>query len=240
MNLTPGGTLEDHDTKIKAATAGQHSKELRIIEDLLTCCLRGFTRLGAFTPTGDNQLQHAQLLLATRSFNSVRCAHELMQPGYYSQALTLIRSAMEDNLTALDCAECEATLRALLVGEGRLGQGKLTYTEMAKRQGAGVHKAWKNNYGGLSEYAAHARRKSLMVLVDPATHNLRLGSYYDRVLFIATCDSLLLAAIGTADIISKVLSGDAEPWQRECLPKLEAAIKWRQQIKAKVEAQEDV
>jgi len=159
MDSESGESLEDRDAQAKAITREQHSSELRLAEDLLTACLQGFTSLGSFTPTADNRVQHAQLLLATRAFNSVRwCAYDLLQMGYYTQALTLIRSAMEDYLTALDCEKCEATVEAILDGKTELGRGKLTYTEMAKRQSEKFQKAWKHNYGGLSEYAAHAQR----------------------------------------------------------------------------------
>lgn len=240
MNAESSGSLEDHDTQVKKATSQQHGEELARIEDLLTCCLRGFTRLGSFTLSEDNRLGYAHLLLSTRAFNSLYCAFELSQQGYYTQALTLVRSAMEDNLTALDCEECKETLDAVLEGTGKLGKGRPIYDEMAKRQGDEFHKAWKHNYGVLSEYAAHARKNSLKTLVDPDTHTLRLGGLYDRVLFIGSCEALLGAAIGTADILAKVLGANALPWQQECWPKLKAAADWIESVRAKVKAGEDV
>lgn len=240
MGSESGGSLEDRDAQVKQATCEQHSQELRRVEELLTACLRGFTSLGSFTPGQDNRVQHAQLLLVTRSFNSVRCAYDLLRMGYYTQALTLIRSAMEDDLTALDCEKLGATVEAILDGKGAMGKGKLTYTEMAKRQSEKFQTAWKHNYGGLSEYAAHARRKSLRVLVDPETHELRLGGRYDRDLFIGTFDALLSALIRSADLIARVLGQKAPPWQKETYPMLKAAKEWRGMIKSKLEKEEQV
>ena len=84
----------------------------------------------------------------------------MLKHGYYSQTLTLVRSASEDVLTALDCEKDAATLEAILEDTAeRLGKGKLTYTEMAKRQGDKFYKAWEYNYGVLSEYAAQCKEE---------------------------------------------------------------------------------
>ena len=228
-------SLEQIEAEVRNVTAEQHQEEAGLVDDLLTCCLRGFTRLRSFTLADDNRLQFAHLLLATRSFSSVRCSYTLLQQGYYTQALTLIRSAMEDNLTALDCEKFEATVAALLNGQGELGKGKLTYTEMAKRQGSGFYQAWSSNYGVVSEYAAHARRNSLKILVDPTTGDLQLGGRYNKDLFVGACDALLAAASGTADLVARVLGEDAVPWQKETYPKLKAANEWREKIRDEIE-----
>ncbi len=98
MSSKSSRSLEDNDAQVQKATVKQHSEELKLIEDLLTQCRRRFTRLGSFTIGEDNRLGYAQLLLATRGFNSLHCAYELLQLGYYTQAMTLVRSTMEDNL----------------------------------------------------------------------------------------------------------------------------------------------
>lgn len=230
-------SLEEIEAQVRKETAEKHREEIGLVDDLLRCCLRGVSRVGSFTLSAENELQHAQLLLGTRSFNSLRCAFKMLTQGYYSQALTLVRSASEDILTALDCEKNASTLKAVLGGNAeRLGKGKLTYAEMAKRQGDKFYKAWRYNYGVLSEYAAHARKNSLKVLVDPETRTLRLGSHYDRELFIGACHALLAEAIKTADTIAKVLGPKAEPWQRETWPTLKAALGWTQRIGDKVES----
>jgi hypothetical protein len=147
---------------------------------------------------------------------------------------------MEDDLTALDCEKHPATVEAILNGKEELGKGKLRYTEMAKRQGERFWEAWKNNYGQLSEYAAHARYKSVRSMVDLKANILLLGGYYDRELFIGVCDALLSAVIRAADVVARVLGSEAESWQEETYPKLKAAKKWRGNVKAKVEARQDV
>ncbi|MCH8061749.1 MAG: hypothetical protein IH861_04520 [Chloroflexi bacterium] len=231
MTSIRDSSLEEIVAEVINETANRQPGELGLVENLLTCCLRGLSQVGTFTRTTENHLQFALLLLATRSFNSLRCASELLKQGYYIQSLTLVRSASEDNLVALDCENNPATLEALLGNVGRLGKGKLTYTEMAKRQGDDFYNAWKYNYGVLSEYAAHSRENSLKVLIDPETHNLVLASRYDRELFVGVCDALLAAAIGTSDIIAKVLGHEAQRWQSETLPKIKAAHDWRKKIK---------
>ena len=91
----------------------------------------------------------------------------------------------------------------------------------------------------LASTLRNARKNSLKVLVDPETHMLRLGSHYDRELFIGACHALLTEAIKTADTIAKVLGPTAELRQRETWPTLKAAHDWTERIRDKVESGEE-
>lgn len=232
--------LEELEAKVEEFTSDKHGAELKLAKDLLTCYLRGFGRLGSFTRTEDNDLHYAWLLLTTRSFNSLRSAYALLQQGYYDQAIMLIRSVQEDWLLAADCKNNPETLRVFFRRDSQLGKGQFTYTEMARRISQEFYeKTWKYNYGSLSTIA-HARERSLRILVDPDTKNLRLGSHYDRTLFIGTCQTLLRSAMLMLDFLAKVLGTDALPWKKETLPKWEAASEWCKTVEDKVNANEDV
>jgi len=240
MKSEPDNSLEERDAEVRSLTSEQHSVELRLAEDLLTCCLRGFGHLGSFTRTEDNDPQYAWLLLTTRSFNSLRSAYALLQQGYYDQAIMLIQAVNEDSLIATDLEKNPETIQALLYANGELGKGKLTYTEMAKRVSNEFYeKTWKYNYGSLSTIA-HARERALRILVDPDTKTLRLGGRYDRILFIGVCHALLRSAIIMLDFLAKVLGNNAESWQKETWPKMKVSGDWCAALEAKVKAGEDV
>jgi len=240
MRTELDNSLEEREAKANKLTSEQHNVELKLAEDLLTCYLRGFKFLGSFTRTEDNDLQYAWLLLTTRSFNSLRSAYVLLQQGYYDQAIMLIRPVEEDYLIATDAEKNLETLQALLYGEGQLGKGKLTYTEMAKRVSKEFYEnTWKYNYGSLSTIA-HARKRALRILVDPDTQTLRVGSHYDRTLFIGVCHAALRSAILMLDFLAKVLGDNAEPWQKETYPRMKAAGDWNDRLEAKVKQGEDV
>ena len=237
MEPVPEQDLDGHEKSMRAAIAEAHPAELQLVSSLVECILRGFLTMGTFTKSPSNRLQLGWLLLATRSFNSLRSAWLLLAGGYYSQALLLVRSAMEDNLTALDCEGHPETLASLLDAKGELGRGQLRFTAMADRVSATFSAEWRYNYGKLSDYAAHARHNSVRYLIDPDTQVLRLGAYYDRDLVDGTVDALLYAGIGTADLVAKILGDRAEPWQIECFDALLKAKNWRDATKRELDAE---
>ena len=96
-----------------------------------------------------------------------------------------------------------------------------------------------HNYGSLSTIA-HPRERALRILVDPDTKNLRLGSSYDRTLFIGVCHALLRSAMIMLDFLAKVLGTKALPWQKETYPKMEAASEWCKTIEDEVNTRKDV
>ena len=97
-------SLEGYELKVKNTTITDKKAERDIIENLLNQYLAGFRVLGEFKAGEVQRLELAWLLLVVRGFKSLRCAYDLLQKGYYSQAVILIRAAEEDYLT---CRHCE-------------------------------------------------------------------------------------------------------------------------------------
>jgi hypothetical protein len=242
MQLEPGPPLDEVEEQVRAATAKYHSSELGLLENLLNCYISGITRIGTFTRTENNRLQQVHLFLTIRSFNSLRWAYHLLKSGYYSQAAMLVRSAYEDWLVCKDSEKCAFTVDALLTGVPKLGEGKLTYTEMARRVDPGYENVWKNDYGSLSEYGSHPRMRAVAILIDPGTKTLRFGGHYDRVLFVATCDVLLnILILMITEFLPKLLGRERyQPWVAQTDPFIRQAMTWRAEIKRRVEAGEDV
>lgn len=214
-------SLEEREIQIKATTAARHREEINLVEKLLTRYLAGFRKIDKFIISKDNELEYAWLLLTTRSFNSLRCAFDLLQKGYYSQAMMLIRSVFEDWLTAKDCEKHRKTLDAFIEGENELGKGEFHYSDMAKRLSPKFPETWKTIYGSLSTIA-HARKPALEIMINENTKDLRLGSHYDDKLFLATYQVLLAAASIIAELIYKILGNNATEWWEETLPTAQA------------------
>lgn len=215
-------SFQKTEAQVKAITAAKHMKEIKLVEKLINHYLAGFRALGKFTLNEDNELEYAWLLLTTRSFNSLRCAYDLLLKGYYSQAVMLICSVFEDWLIAKDCEKNQKTLDALLRGDDVFWKQEFHYSEMAKRQSEKFPEIWRGIYGTLSTIA-HARQRALMILVDPETRELRLGSHYDNDLFLATYQSLLTAASIIPELLYKLLGDHATQWWTETLPTLQVA-----------------
>ena len=155
--------------------------------------------------------------------NSLKASMVLLRRGYYQQPLALVRMVWEDNLTALDATSHEETLSAFIEGTPPLGKGDLTFGAMAKRQS--LDKEWKENYGPLSEYAAHTRHQSLHVPVEqtPEGNEVGLGAYYDERLALTVIREVLRASILTLDLMDELTTSAGVEWQGRGLATTNAA-----------------
>ncbi len=209
-----GPSLEQGELQVKETTQNRKRHELALIENLLNCYLGGFRALKEFKIGAISRLELAWLLLVVRGFNSLRCGYDLLQKGYYSQAIMLIRSVEEDYLTCRDCEVSKATMDALLDGKGELGKGKLTFSEMAKRISPEFHKNWKTNYGQLSEIY-HPRQLAIGMVANWEANKLNLGGDYNENHFIATSHALLKSAVGLTEFVIRLLGDRAQLWVEE-------------------------
>lgn len=230
MSLSKWQGLKEKETGITKHISSLHLEELSVIEKLLDAYLTGFERIGGFTRTENNDLEYAWLLLITRSFNSMRCSHVLLERGYYNEALSLLRSVDEDWLIAKDCGRNAPTLEALLNDAGLLGRGNLTFSKMAEREG--IKPLWDTGYGHLSRFA-HPRSLSLKALVYLGTKTLRLGASYDRVLFLYCCEVLIRDALRMTEYMVVLLGSKASAWQEQTWPIVQQATDWLEGLQTK-------
>lgn len=211
-------SLEEIELKVKSTTITHKNAELKIIENLFNQYLSGFRVLHEFKNGGVHKLELAWLLLVVRGFNSLRCAYDLLQKGYYSQAIILIRSADEDYLTCRHCEINQETVDALLVGKSRVNK----FVKMAKDISTEFHENWDINYGKLSEIA-HPRRLAMGMTANWKESKINPGPNYIENHFTATCQALLRTAVGMTEFVIKLLGKDAPPqWQEESLAFQEA------------------
>ena len=105
MTETTEPTLEQDEQTVKEESWQKCEKQLRVVMGLLNSLHDGLIGDGTFTygGGGENDKHSVQLLYLYRSFNSVRCSYELVQLGYYTQAISLLRSALEDLLVCQRC-----------------------------------------------------------------------------------------------------------------------------------------
>ena len=154
-----------------------HGRELEVVDAALDQILQGLDAFAYVKQRPDSRLEDAQMFLAVRSFNSLHTARQLLERGYYQQASTLVRMAMEDQLVA---ETHPSTLDALLDAKGSISSGDLSYGKMAERISREAKKAWDEKYGDLSARAAHPRRLSLLTLTT-VRRTVRPGAHYDEV-----------------------------------------------------------
>lgn len=209
-------TPEELEERTRAITAAKHGAELHLMVDLLNRYIAGLSTLGGFVPGENNDLEYARLLLVTRSFNSLLCAVDLWQKGFYSQAMTLIRSINEDWLTAADCESSPETLNALLDADVDFWSQDNQYAEMSKRVSRAFPQDWDTVRGSMCAIACDCN-VALKRLVNPDTNVLAVGSHYDTALFLVTYASMLRAAVMMLQYLAKLIDVSSS-WHTETLP----------------------
>ena len=225
-------TVDKADAETAAIIRERHAREFSAVEAALEDILRGLSDFGSQKLKLDDRLESARLFLATRSFNSLRTAVQVLERGYYQQAMALVRMAKEDQLIALDSESNPAALSALLDDDGELGRGDLSLGKMAERVSAKTKEAWNDNYGMLSRYGAHPRRGSIEKLVDIGPNGkivLRPGSHYDETWVSVVLYYTLRELVQVFATVAKVTAFAGIDWVTSAVPTLnELDFLWRQ------------
>ena len=172
--------IELNENDVASQMRMNHGRELEVVDAALDQILQGLDAFAYVKQRPDSRLEDAQMFLAVRSFNSLHTARQLLEHGYYQQALALVRMAMEDQLVAEDAETHPPTLDALFDDKGSISSGDLTYGKMAGRISPEAKAAWDEKYGIISAGAAHPRRLSLLLLTT-VRRTVRPGGHYDEV-----------------------------------------------------------
>ena len=159
----------------------------------------------------------------------MRCANDLLQKGYYSQAVILIRAVEEDYLTSRHCEIDKGTIDALLDGKGKFKR----FASMAKDISTKFYEHWQINYGQLSEIA-HPRQLAMGLVANWKESKLNLGAEYDEIHFVATCHALLRSAVGMTEFLINLLGNSAEQWRVQSYPAFKDACAYVEKISEKM------
>jgi len=192
---------------------------------LMQSYIDGFNLMDSFTLTESNEIQYAWLLLLTQSFRSMRCALLTMYIGYYGEAMSLLRIAVEDWLAAEDCQKTPRTIEALLHNKQlQLNWGNIAQSVNARKI------VYEGDYKHLSRFT-HVSKLSLAVLRDPDINDLRIRPAYDEVLFLSCCEMLIRNAIRMAPFMLSFLSKQADPnlagsWSKAVELRIQQAGDW--------------
>ncbi len=77
-------------------TKQKHWREIEIFTGVMNVFTSGFNYIGSFVIKDDNETEYIWLLLVTRCLHSIKCSIDLILKGYYSQAMSLLRTGIED------------------------------------------------------------------------------------------------------------------------------------------------
>ena len=219
--------VERFEDEAASTIRQMHGREMRAVEAALDDVLRGLSEYGSQRQKPDGRLESARIFLATRSFNSLRMALQVLERGYYQQAMALVRMAKEDQLVARDVEVQPSTLAALFGDEGRIGK----FGKMAERVSVKAKAAWDDDYGRLSRFGAHPRVDSLRGLVaydSSGNVSLRAGGRYDEVWVVAVLYDLTRELVLVYETVAKLTDSVGSDWIDRAIPTLEAIeSQWR-------------
>jgi len=213
-------SLEELEVHVMADTEARNGVEIELAERLLNQYLTGFTKLGKFTLDRINEREYAWFLLTVRSFSSLRCAFDILERGYYSQAALLTRSVLEDWLTATDADKNRKTVEAVIKGEYEFGKGELSYSDVFKRL-----QKYPDTWGMVQlalSTIAYSRRLAPGMTITADKKHLMLGQY-DVRLFQAAYQVLLVAIVGMLEVMRKLLGVKGAEWWTVTQPIIESA-----------------
>ena len=181
---------------------------------MLNLYLAGFGEISSFIPYEESRLQQVWFLLTVRTFKSLRTAHYLLETGYYSQAMMLIRSAAEDWLYCEDSRKREETIQFL----DRKGRPP-NIRAMSNRLEPHLKEAWQGNDGRRGSYDllcrfTHPNYVGMATLFAQDSGLVSVGPFFDESLFVVTSNYLLLRLIRTTEFFARLVNPQSE-WLRE-------------------------
>jgi hypothetical protein len=225
-----------YESQVKKITTSKHPLEIELMSKSLNLYVNGFNLIDEFTFTEENKIESAWLFLIIRSFHSIRCAIQLTLMGYYTQALSLLRTVTEDYFICHDCYNYPLTTSAILYNEYKIPNKKLelTYKKMAER--AGKIKAYEQDYHHQSQFL-HCSSQSLAVLRDYKTNEIRAAPSYDTILFLDCCELMFRNALRMSEFIEHLLYSlskeKSQKWLSEVATICKAITGWLNDIQTR-------
>jgi hypothetical protein len=205
-------------------TIRQHWREIEVFAGILNAFTSGLNYVGSFEKKKDNETEYIWLLLVTRCLHSIRCAINLMLRGYYSQAMSLLRTGTEDWFICGTCQSNEQVRNYLLTEKGWMPK----YKTLAKQMGA--PDVYDGDYGYQSKFT-HSSGLSLRVLQDS------IAPKYDKYLFLLCAESLVRVFFRMAEYMGRFLyyldRDKAKSWDNENSQSFKDASNWLRELREK-------
>jgi hypothetical protein len=213
---------------VKEETKKKHWRELELFTDVINIFGSGFDRMGSFDSRKDNEAEYIWLLTVTRCLHSIRCSIELILKGYYSQAMSLLRTGTEDWFICGTCQSNDKVRDCLLRDKGRMP----LYSKLAEEMEA--TNIYKEDYKYQSKFI-HSSRLSLTVLYDINTKSIRTVPVYDKNLFLLCAESLFRVSLKMAQYMRHILvyldEDKAKSWDKENSQRIKDVANWLNELR---------
>jgi len=214
----------------KETTKQKHWREIEIFTGILNVFTSGFNHIGSFEIKDNNEAEYIWLLLVTRCLHSVRCSIDLMLKGYYSQAMSLLRTGTESWFICKTAQDNQAVRDCLIRDEAQMPK----YSKLAWQ--AGAMKLYRGDYAYQSKFT-HSSKLSLRVLQDPNTNEMRIAPVYDEMLFLLCAESLMRVSLIMLEymwlFLSYIDKDKAKSWDNQNSQSIKDASNWLMELRNK-------
>jgi hypothetical protein len=207
----------------------RHCREIEIFTGILNIFLSGFSSMESFKLKEDNESEYIWLLILIRCFNSIKCSMDLMLKGYYSQAMSLLRTVTEDWFICGTVQDNEKVRNCLLRDKVKMPK----YSELATQMEA------MNIYNGDYHYQSkftHSSRLSLRVLYDMNKKEAIIAPIYDEVLFLLCTESLMRVSLLILEYMGRFLfyidEGKAKYWDKQNSQYIKDVSNWLSDLRS--------
>jgi hypothetical protein len=208
----------------------KHWREIEIFTGILNTFLSGFSSMGSFELKDDNESEYVWLLILIRSLNSIRCSIDLMLKGYYSQAMSLLRTVTEDWFICGTVQDNKKVRDCLIREKGKMPR----YVELATQMKA--INIYEGDYGYQSKFI-HSSRLSLRVLYNRVKREAVIAPIYDEVLFLLCAESLMRVSLLILEYMGRFLfyidEGKAKYWHEQNSQRIKDVSSWLAELRSK-------
>jgi hypothetical protein len=151
-----------------------------------------------------------------------------MLKGYYSQAMSLLRTGTEDWFICGTCQDNEKVRGCLLRDKGRMPKYKTLAEEMEATD------VYNGDYSYQSKFT-HSSRLSLRVLYNIDTKSLNVAPIYDKYLFLLCAESLFRVSLRMTQYIGNILiyldEEKAKSWDKENGQRAKDIANWLNELR---------
>ena len=88
--------IVDQEKRTARITINNHAREIELLVKVMNVLTSAFNQISSFEYKENNDSEYMWLLLSVRCLHSIRCSTDLLIKGYYSQAMSIIRTIIED------------------------------------------------------------------------------------------------------------------------------------------------
>ena len=185
------------ESKVHHKTLNDFEPQVDLVRRLLDFILEALGQIGDVPYLYDART--ANVLLANRSFNSLRCAFDQILRGYYVQSFAQIRAALEDWFACQYFKAQPERAADLFPNEDLIRTSKMADI-------AGVRHIYDSIYQEQS-LVTHPRRLSIRMLLDSERKLIRLGGNYDKLLALGCFYQLVRGIVMSIESLAYVISG---------------------------------